>query len=122
PPRPHVGEVAVEATVLGEAAQPQPVVVAPGDLDDRALRDRERQAQTVGVVDVLADQAGPAGPGPAAVRLAPVQFRERPHDPTSRSRCAIRSGSASLIQAPAPDSEPARYLSFPGARRRENSR
>src|SRR5206468_6427447 len=35
----------------------------------------------------------------------------------SRRRCAAVSGAMSLTQTAAPDSEPARYFSFPGARR-----
>src|SRR5450631_3836787 len=50
--------------------------------------------------------------------------------PTSRRRAATASGETSLIQAPTPDSEPARYFRRPGARstdmtcrcRRETSR
>ena len=37
--------------------------------------------------------------------------------PASRSLRAASSGSTSLIQTPMPDSLPARYFSFPGARR-----
>ena len=40
---------------------------------------------------------------------------------TARSCSATSSGLVSVMNAPMPDSEPARYLSLPGARRSENS-
>ena len=109
-PRPDVGERDLDPVVLGRALHGEPLVGARRRLDDRALGDRERQAQPLGVVDVLPDEVDPARRGPASV-----------HEPAARSRSAICSGVTSLIQAAIPDSDPARNLSLPGARRRENS-
>jgi hypothetical protein len=99
--RPDVGEVAVVAALLGKAAQPQPLVVALGDLDDGALRDREGQAQPVGVVDVLADQVHPPRGGPAAVRLALEQLRERGHESSSPTLVGRVRGTGVSVGSPA---------------------
>ena len=108
-------ELALGASRALYASAPAVVLISEVDLSEIEIAETD-------IAETPTDPTAPAGPGPATVRLASEELPERPHDPTSRSRCAIRSGSASLIQAPAPDSEPARYLSFPGARRRENSR
>ena len=138
-PRPAAGgagadvvERTVPAVILGQAAQPHPPVGPGGRLHHGALADGEGQAESLRVVDVLADQVDAPRRGPAAVGRAPEELAEGGRTeggrgggghgaPASRSRAAIRSGIASLIHAPAPDSEPARYLSLPGARRSENS-
>ena len=97
--------------VGGGAVHGEQLVGARRRRDDRALGDRERQAQALGVVDVLPDEVDPPRRGPGARR----------HEPAARSRSAICSGVASLIHAPMPDSDPARNFSFPGALRSENS-
>ena len=97
--------------VGGRAVRGEQLVRARRRRDDRALGDRERQAEALGVVDVLPDEVDPPRRGPGARR----------HEPAARSRSAICSGVASLIHAPMPDSDPARNFSFPGALRSENS-
>ena len=47
--------------------------------------------------------------------------RDGIHYFNSRRRAATASGTVSFTQAPMADSDPARYLSLPGARKIENS-
>src|SRR5699024_9887411 len=97
-----------------------------------------------GVVDVAGHESGTLGdpvavPGGQIIQnghFVPCSEEERgDHAPdvsraagdeqfpgvASRSRRAVLSGATSLMNTSMPDSVPARYLSFPGARRTENS-
>ena len=108
-------------------AQRQPAVVAPGHRRPGGVRERDRQHEAVVVVGVLADDVDPAGRGPDALGARRRTARRRRSAAaarrvgsrartTARSCSATSSGFVSVMNAPMPDSEPARYFSLPGAR------
>ena len=132
-------EIHVDDAVLLGGHQPDRAVRARAHRDERAVRQRDRQAQARVVVGVLPDEVDPPGGGPdadlvpgpecpgeelagaaGAVVVGPGLLQAG-HSITSRRRSAMFSGVVSEIHAPIPDSDPARYLSLPGARSTENS-
>ena len=91
-------------------------VVARAPLDPHRVGNRGRQDEALVVVRVLADQVhaavGDAGHDAGARRA----HRASSSIGTARSSAARVSGSESLVNAPAPSSAPATYLSRSGAR------
>ena len=122
-----------DLAVALQGGQGDPPVGAPPHRGAGRVRQRDGQHVAVVVVGVLADDVDPARCRPDAFRFAREPLAERSPravgrrrvvvhaTTTARSCSATSSGFVSVMNAPIPDSEPARYFSLPGARRNENS-
>src|SRR5688572_31442768 len=85
------------------------IVTRPGRNVSFAIH-RTGKHKTVVIVGVFANQIDSAGSRKHAFH------RSARDDPAARSAAAVCSGSVSLMNEPAPDSQPARNLSFVAVR------
>ena len=111
----------LDHTVVTAGRDRHPAVGPPGRGHHDLVRQGDREYDAVVVVGVLADQVDPSGRPPATVGRRTENILEGTHEPTFRKVSATSSGRVSLMNAPMPDSEPARYLILSLARRIDNT-